>query len=230
MREGQTSVRTCYLSNFARILIPLLFPPAALQAQLTFYGGALAGVSTLSADGQTQIDSTRAAASSYKPLNGPAVNLFAGLHLSNYFGVQGNYVFNRNAVTMSAIDGASVYEQRRGSRQHAIVADALLYFRPRASWVRPYLSGGIGAVHLASTADAAGVVRGLPAIPPSRFSSTAAGFRVAVGIDIRVASKVFFRYSFSETIRANEFSRQLRPRGERNLANFQNLFGFGVSF
>jgi len=218
------------LATVVRILIPLLFPFPDLQAQSTYFAGALAGVSTLSADGQTQIDSTRAAASSYKPFNGPAANLFAGVHLTNYLSLQGNYVFNRNAITMSAIDGANVYQQSRASRQHAIVADALLYFRPRSSGVRPYLSAGLGAVHLASAGDPAGVLRGSPALPPPRFSSTAAGFRVAVGIDIRMASKIFFRYSFSETIRANEFSRRLTPRGVRNLANFQNLFGFGISF
>jgi hypothetical protein len=34
-----------------------------------------------------------------------------------------------------------------------------------------------------------------------------------------------FRYSFSETIRNNPISEQLSPMGQRNLANFQNLFG-----
>ena len=35
-----------------------------------------------------------------------------------------------------------------------------------------------------------------------------------------------FRYSFSETITGNPISARLTPPGERNLANFQNLFGF----
>ena len=33
------------------------------------------------------------------------------------------------------------------------------------------------------------------------------------------------RYSFSESLSGNPLSRRLTPMGERNLANFQNLFG-----
>jgi hypothetical protein len=33
------------------------------------------------------------------------------------------------------------------------------------------------------------------------------------------------RYSFSESVSGNPISAQLSPPGQRNLANFQNLFG-----
>jgi hypothetical protein len=39
-----------------------------------------------------------------------------------------------------------------------------------------------------------------------------------------------FRYSFSETIGGNPISPRLSPPGERNLANFENLFGVVARF
>jgi hypothetical protein len=51
---------------------------------------------------------------------------------------------------------------------------------------------------------------------------------VHVGIDLRLARKLDFRYSFSEMIEHNEISRQLSPPGTHKLMNFQNLFGFVV--
>jgi hypothetical protein len=53
---------------------------------------------------------------------------------------------------------------------------------------------------------------------------------VAVGADWLLKKGWMFRYTFSETIRQNVISKQLAPPGERNLANFQNLFGFVKQF
>ena len=35
----------------------------------------------------------------------------------------------------------------RASSQHQVVGDLLVYFRERASRIRPYLSAGLGIVH-----------------------------------------------------------------------------------
>jgi hypothetical protein len=96
------------------------------------------------------VTATTANVSLYKPENGGAVNLLAGLHVNDYFSVQANYVWNRNALTLTSSHSsggmATFVEERRPSTQHAVVGDALLYFRNRESWVRPYLSAGIGLV------------------------------------------------------------------------------------
>jgi hypothetical protein len=68
----------------------------------------------------------------------------------------------------------------------------------------------------------------MPQLPPPEFKSSAAALRVAVGIDLALSSNWSFRYSFNETIRGNPISEQLSPPGRRNLANFQNLFGFFI--
>jgi hypothetical protein len=62
------------------------------------------------------------------------------------------------------------------------------------------------------------------------FASTDPALRVAVGIDLGTADGWRFRYSFSETINRNPVSAQLSPPAQRNLANFQNLFGAIRSF
>jgi hypothetical protein len=61
--------------------------------------------------------------------------------------------------------------------------------------------------------------------PEGEIASTRLALRVAVGIDLAVSDRWSFRYSFSETISGNPISTRLMPPGERNLANFQNLFG-----
>src|SRR5215470_9864088 len=123
-------------------------------AQRRPYIGVMGGVSTLSADARTDLDSNSATTSSYKPENGPTAGVYVGLHWSNYFSIQGDYLWNRNLLTLDSLaasttgGGTSLYERRFQSRQHAVFGDALLYFRPRSSWVRPFLSVGTGVVHL----------------------------------------------------------------------------------
>jgi hypothetical protein len=73
---------------------------ASAQDESRVYAGAVGGISTLSADGRASTHPTRAEASLYKPENGPALNLFVGMHLSRYFSVQSNYVWNRNDLTL----------------------------------------------------------------------------------------------------------------------------------
>jgi hypothetical protein len=216
------------------VCVTLLFclgaaPQAFAQDEGRLYAGALVGVSTLSADGRTSTQPSRAEASLYKPENGLALNLFAGVHLGRYFTVQSNYVWNRNDLTLfssfTSAEGGRFYEQQRTSAQHAVVGDALLYFRALGSGVRPYLSTGVGFVRFTSESARSVVASGLSA-PEGEITSTRVLLRVAVGIDIAAGDRWSFRYSFSESISSNPVSARLMPPGERNLANFQNLFGF----
>jgi hypothetical protein len=198
------------------------------------YVGALGGISTLSADGTSEISATSSSVSAYKPENGPTFNIFVGRHLNNYLTVQGTYGWNRNDLTLSSVSiseaGQNTYEQSRSSSQQAVFADLLLYFRNLRSRVRPYLSVGGGWVRLQSSAERLRTVVGSPKLPPTRFVSNAPASRFTVGIDLYAVKGWAFRYSFSETIWSNAISSELAPPGERGLANFQNLFGFVKQF
>jgi hypothetical protein len=204
-------------------------PRSFAQDESRVYAGAVGGVSTLSADARASTQPGRADVSQYKPENGLALNLFGGMHLGRYVAVQGNYVWNRNDLTLfssfTAAEGGGFYEQRRNSSQHAVVGDALLYFRALGGGVRPYLSTGVGLVRFRSN-SAGGAVRSGLAPPDGEIASTRLVMRVAVGIDLAMGERWSFRYSFSESISGNPISARLMPPGERNLANFQNLFGF----
>lgn len=192
------------------------------EAQHRFYAGVLGGISTPSADAQF----ANSSASSYKPSNGGVVSAFGGVHLNDYLSLQGNYSWNQNALVLFAIRNPDdSYEQRRRSSQQGPSADALLYFRNRHSWVRPYLSAGAGVTRFKSDSVGPAIRRGNINPPPDSFSSVNPSLRVAVGIDIRIRHGWAFRYSFLEAIQTNPISPLLSPPGERKLANFQNLFG-----
>ena len=205
-----------------------------LQAQGSNFAGAQAGVSTLSADGRSIISGTSTSISLYKPENGPTFQAVFGRHLSNYLSIQATYGWNRNSLTLtssqSSEERAAFYEQTRSAVQHAAVGELLLYFRKQGRSMRPYLSVGGGAIHVASSDD---TIRGATEegiTAPGGFSSTKPALRVAVGIDLFVKGGWAFRFTFSETIRRNAISAQLTPAGQRNLANFQNFFGFVKTF
>jgi hypothetical protein len=202
--------------------------PAAAQEDSSLFAGGLLGVSTLSADAQSATNESTAALSMYKPENGWALNVFSGIHLADYFSVQANWMWNSNDITLTSSSvtphGGVYYEQRRQSRQHAFVLDALVYFRRRASIVRPYLGTGLAVVHFRSSTVHHSLARGLEP-PTGVIASTRIGLRSHVGIDIRVSHHFSFRYSFSETISGNPISPSLTPPAPRGLANFQNLFG-----
>jgi hypothetical protein len=221
-------MRADYNWIFVRIGVLLLLSSCGVHAQ--FYAGAAAGVSTLSADGRSEVTPTAASLALYKPENGPAVNAYAGLHLSDLFSIQGNYVWNRNTIALVSSTPDGFYEQERGSRQNALIADLLVYFRNRRSWARPYLSAGTGVVSVSSHEKELRHSQGDLAVPPEQTSSTKPALRVAVGIDLRIRNGWTFRYTFSETIRSNPFSAMLTPPAGRGLANFQNLFGFFRQF
>lgn len=199
-----------------------------------WYAGGMGGLSTLSADGRTIITQGSTAISLYKPENGASLHLFAGKHWREYLSVQGGYVWNRNALqfTETRVEGGqeTTFEQKRTSAQSAVSADGLIYFRRRESRLRPYVAGGLGMVRVSSGAGAVVVAKGAVSLPPEQFAATRVFWRTAVGIDVRVVEGWRFRYSFWETFSANPFSRELRPRGQRNLLNFQNMFGFVREF
>jgi len=213
------------------VLECLCFQAPALP-QVTPFAGALGGVATLSADAQSQPTAQGLSVSLYKPENGPAVNVFAGAHLNSYLSIQASYIWNRNDLTLSSSSPAtnSFFEERRTSSQNALIVDVMAYFRPLKSRLRPYLSAGAGPVRFSSTRQAEVAIGGTPLIPPEHFSSVRPAVRVAVGIDVKLASHMALRYSFSETIRHNDISAQLSPPGQRSLANFQNLFGVVFHF
>jgi hypothetical protein len=170
--------------------------------------------------------------SSYAPANGGTLNALVGADLHNYFSVQGNFIWNRNALHLnSASSGVGTfYQEDRSSSQEAGILDFLIYFRKRSSRIRPYLGTGGGVVHFTSTLDQVVASGGSPALPPPQFSYTGPVFRSHVGIDIGLRRKLSFRYSFSEMISKNPVSKELSPPGSRRMANFQNLFGFVTRF
>src|SRR5262245_26710434 len=147
------AARVCYTSwsmprwgHIYREAVICLFGCACasttVDAQSIPFAGGAAGIATLSADGRATIGANDLAVSLYAPKNGPAVNLFAGVHLSDYVSLQGNYVANANRVTLTASAGSdpvSFYEQQRNTTQHAAIVDLLVYFRERRQRVRPYL-------------------------------------------------------------------------------------------
>jgi outer membrane protein W len=207
--------------------------PAAAQDDPRVFAGGLFGVSALSADAQSVTSGSDAAMSLYKPENGLALNLFAGIHLAQYFSLQANWMWNRNDITLvsSAItpQAGAFYEQRRRSRQHAIVFDGLIYFRRLDSAIRPYLGTGVSLLHFSSDEITMSAAHGLTP-PAGAITSTRIGLRSHVGIDVKLSRHVGFRYSFSETISGNPISPVLTPPAPRPLANFQNLFGFVARF
>lgn len=199
-----------------------------------YYAGGVAALATLSADGRSIVSPTTSQVSLYNPANGPAVNLFFGRYIGNYVSVQGNYIWNSNGLTFVSTSvlpqGTNFYQETRNSSQSSAIGDVLVFFRDRASLLRPYLSAGAGVVHLQSSQQNIDAVSGSPVFPPRDFSANTAGLRVAVGIDVRLRHGFAFRYTFSETISANPISARISPPGQRPLKNFQNLFGFVKNF
>jgi hypothetical protein len=202
----------------------LLLTTAPLLAQDRNYVTALGGFAAISDDGKNDFNHG-AIASSYRHSNGAALNVGAGRHFSNWISVQGNYIWNRNTIFLSGINNGGFYEHRNDTSQHAVVLDGLLYFRPLTSRVRPYLSTGVGLVRISRELREVTALR--PPILETTPSASAwyAGLRVAVGIDVLWKNGWGLRYSFSETISPNLFSKSLLPPGDRTLMNFQNLWG-----
>ena len=219
----------CFALMCAMALISV---PAAAQDEPRAFAGALFGVSALSADAQAVTTGADAAVSLYDPKNGLALNVFGGFHVAQYFAIQVNWMWNRNDLTLvssyTSPQAGGFYEQTRGSSQHALVFDGLIYFRRLDSAIRPYLGTGLSVVRFSSEEDGS---RAQGLTPPGGvIGSTYIGLRSHVGIDFRLSRHIAFRYSFSETISSNPIGPSLTPPGQRPLMNFQNLFGFVSRF
>jgi hypothetical protein len=206
----------------------LLMSAGMVSAQARPYLGVLGGIATLSGDAGSQATVQKLNLSSYAPANGGAIDAFAGAHLHDYFSVQGNFIWNENNLQLNSASSGNgtSYQESRSSSQTAGVFDFLIYFRRRQSRIRPYLGTGVGVIHLTTTETRVIESQGTPALPPATLSYTGPVFRSHVGIDLRLTGKLDFRYSFSEFIGHNEFSKRLLPPGSSALKNFHNLFGF----
>jgi hypothetical protein len=215
------------------VLVGLPCVTAAAQENTRFFAGGLFGISALSPDAQSVTTGSDVALSLYDPELGPALNLFAGVHVAQYFSVQANWMWNRNDITLvssfATATGGGHYEQVRRSDQHAFVLDGLIYFRGLKSVIRPYLGTGLSVLRFSSSDAIRSAANGLEP-PAAGIVSTHIGLRSHVGIDARLSRNVSFRYSFSETISGNPIGPVLTPPGRRGLMNFQNLFGFVARF
>ncbi len=145
----------------------------------------------------------------------------------------GSYGWNRNSLLLaSGQTGSSsnAISREYRSSMHTVIGEGLLYFRPRRSKIRPYLSAGAGVVNVDAKSRGAATVSGRPPSLPDSIGHTGPAVRVAVGIDLFVSKSVAIRYSFSETLQGNPFSEALTPAAPRRLANFQNWLGAAFYF
>jgi hypothetical protein len=217
---------------FIGVELGLLLLSSAAHAQ--FYAGGMGGVASLSGDANSVINPPSGAFASYNPQNGPLLDGFVGRHLTDYFTLQADYYWNRNALTLSGANFAggifAQYQEMQQSSQQSAFASVLVYFRKRESRIRPYLSIGTGFVHMSSPQEGNATVEHAPLLPSQSFSANMIALRVPVGMDVRLHERWFFRYSFAETISHNPISHELSPPGPHVLKNFQNLFGVLYQF
>ncbi len=215
------------LQVFAIVLLSWNVPTLA-HAQL--YAGILGGVSSLSGDTRSIVNSGSIAFSSYDPKNGGDLSVLFGKHFSDYFSAQASYIWNENELSLSSAHSGGgaqqAYQETRSSSQQTVIGNVLVYFRARNSRLRPYLSVGTGFVHFASKQESLQQVLEEPALPPQHFSTNAIVLNVPVGIDVNLGKGWAFRYTFSETISKNPIDDRLSPAGQHSFKNFQNLFGF----
>ena len=225
--------QAAHLNLRAMWLMLLFFLPSTLMAQRQVYVGVLGGLATLSGDGRYVVTSTSTATSLYDPGTGGAASFFGGIHLFKYASVQGNYIWNRNDVTLvSSLSNPaafSFYQRPVRGTQNVFVVDVLVYFRERGSRIRPYLSQGGGFVHISSRPSGNTLSRGDLSIPGDS-ASTSLMSRTAVGLDVRLRPGWYFRYTFGENISRNPIASQLSPPGQRLLKNFQNFWGIYRTF
>jgi hypothetical protein len=181
-----------------------MIPAAWAQAFVSGQGG-FAALSNAAATTAMPVT-----ASNYDSKVGPAFNFEAGYHLNDWFSFQLGYIWNRNRVISTEIGDGNFWQREITSAQHAIAGDVLLYFRPRTSRIRPYLSAGPAWVRI--------------------LSEDQPGLRVSVGADLQIRGNWWFRYTYGEMMTTNPFGRALHPPASRQLMNFQNQFGVMVVF
>jgi hypothetical protein len=220
--------------NTAKIAIVLLVVFCGISAPAQVYVGVLGGVASISGDARSTLSSASSAFSSYDPGNGGALEVLAGKHLSDYFTVQANYIWNGNDMTVTggSFEGGTQqgYQEVRTSSQQSATGNILVYFRNRDSRLRPYLSVGTGLVHFSSAQQHLDLSLGGPSPPARNFSANMIALNVPVGIDADLGHGWAFRYTFSETISRNPIDDHLSPSGQHSFKNFLNLFGFTKHF
>jgi hypothetical protein len=210
--------------------LAFLIASFGISARAQIYVGVLGGVASISGDARSSLNSGSSAFSSYDPRNGGALELLAGKHLSEYFTVQGSYIWSAN--DMAATGGTFIggiqrgYQERRSSSQQTVLGNILIYFRDRDSRLRPYLSVGTGLVRFSSAQQRLDQTFGGLLLPPPNFGSNMIALNVPVGMDVTLGHGWAFRYTFSETISRNPIDDQLSPSGRHSFKNFLNLFGF----
>ena len=138
------------------------------------------------------------------------MNIAVGYHFNDWVSAQADYSWNRNLLIVSQLAGTSFSQSENTRGQNAVAVEAMLYFRPRASRLRPYLSAGPAVVSL--------------------LNERTSGLRVAVGMDVSLHRGWGLRYSFSEMMSSNPFAKALDPPAAGKLMNFQNLFGVVKTF
>lgn len=163
----------------------------------------LGGAAALSRDSTSSPSPLRFA--SYDGGIGPALSATAGYHFNNWISAQAGYTWNQSRVKITQLTGIDFAQREQTGPQHSVGADLLVYFRPRNSRVRPYLSAGPAW----SRVDA----QNKPAL------------RVAVGVDLLLKQGWGVRYTFTETMSASPYGAALNPPGKHGLMNFQNLVG-----
>jgi len=219
--------------SWVRVFPVVCLFAAHVHAQRNFFAGGYAGVSTLSADARTDVTTSGAQFSSYKPENGLTAVGFAGRHFNDWVSVMGSYGWNRNSLLLASGETgpvANAISRAYRASMHTVIGEALIYFRPRRSRIRPYLSAGAGVVNTSAASRGAATISGRPAALPDSIERTGGAVRVAVGIDLFVSKNWALRYSFSETVQGNPFSAALTPAAPRKLANFQNWLGVAFHF
>ena len=222
--------------RLALILVgTVLFASLSGAEDRRYFLSAGLGVSNVSADGSiTPPQSSELRVAGYKPDNGAAAALAAGVHLARYVSVQGSYIYNRNGLEFFQFEQQggelSLSQVRTRSRSRTGLGEFLVYVRPRGNWLRPYLSAGAGVMRLTAPA-AVEVGNGAQSIAgPPAIASSAAAFRVGVGIDVVARNGWGFRFSFGQTLRTNPFSESLGISPSRRFATFHNVFGFVKQF
>ncbi len=89
------------LRRLPALILGCLWSQIFALAQTKPFVGVLGGVATLSSDARTLPASQGLSASSYKPENGPVLNLVSGIHWNQYLSVQANYAWNRHTLKFS---------------------------------------------------------------------------------------------------------------------------------
>lgn len=226
-------LRTCWILLALTCLVPSSLRAQRVKKKSIYLGG-MGGFATLSGDGSAVITPSSASTSLFDPKNGPVGEALVGTHLFRYVSFEGDYIWNRNPVTLiSTTQAAGVsnyYRQPEDVTQNAFLANVLIYFRERGDTIRPYLSEGFGAVLIHNSVSDGATVVGSPTLPPSKSDHASIALRTLVGMDIRMRNRWYARYSFGETIDRNTFGDRISPPQHRIPKNFQNLFGVYFEF